>query len=87
MMKLQRVYLTDNSCLGREIQFHPFCKNTTWLYLRFDSPSMQVNVPSNFKWRTFDTKHTRFIIERMKFFQGNNHMYTGGMRYNLGRDK
>lgn len=87
MIKLQKVYLTDNSCLGREIKFHPFSKNTTWLYLRFDSPAMQVNVPSNFKWRTFDTQHSRFIIERMKFFKGNNHMYTGGMRYNLGRDK
>ena len=87
MIKLQKVYLTDNSCLGREIKFHPFSKNTTWLYLRFDSPSMQINVRNSSRWGAFDTQHTRFIIERMKFFKGNNHMYTGGMRYNLGRDK
>lgn len=87
MIKLQKVFLSDNSCIGREIQFHPFCKNTTWLYLRFGSPSMTVNVRSTSRWRNFETTHSRHIIERMKFFKGDNHLYTGGIRYNLGRDK
>lgn len=83
--KIKKVFLTDNACLGREMPFHPYCMPTTWVYIRLDSPETMYGKPFRMKRKEYATR-SRYIMDRLKFFKTEQGCYTGGFRYNLGRD-